>query len=85
MNNRKNEKRKLTGIQIAKEWRDMQRVRLKRMKVLYKAFKKRLKSIEVSEKELDEIAVKLEKNIVPDLEQMRWMAILGLVSERESK
>jgi len=77
--------KKLTGTEIAKIWRDMQRARLKRMKVLYKAFKKSLKNIEVTEKELDEKAIGLEKEIIPDLEQMRWMAILGIISERKSK
>jgi len=77
--------KKMTGIEIAKEWRDMQRARLKRMKVLYKAFKKGLKKMEVTEMELDDVARKYEKDIIPDLEQMRWMAIIEIMTERKTR
>jgi len=78
-------RKKLTGRQVAKEWKKLQDARLKRMKILYRTFKKDLKAFSIGEKELDERAKEFMDQIKPDLEELRWMAVIDFIAEERTR
>jgi len=77
--------KRIEGKTIVEEYKAMMIKRLKRLETFSGALENEIGSFSIKELDLDKIAKNYIKGIHPDLEELRWLAMVDLLSERMEK